>query len=46
MVALGALITGNAQEGGSDGSPPCLWQGGGRQSLGIGHGSFALVPIV
>lgn len=39
MVAFGALITGDAQERGANGSPRALGQGDGRQGLGIPGGS-------
>ena len=38
MVAFGALIAGNAQERGADGSPLTFGQGDGRQGLRIPGG--------
>ncbi len=50
MVALGALITGDAQERGADGAPLAFGQGDGRQGLrvpgGSGHGRSSELKVL
>jgi len=47
VVALGALIGGDAEQGGADGSPGPFGQGDGGEGLSVpGHGSVAVESIV
>ena len=49
VVTLQTLITGDAEQSGSDGSPGCFWQGDGGQGLrvpgGGGHRFGSFVPL-